>query len=87
MIIKEQDFIIEKLDDLSFYNLSFSTVVNKGKEDERTEYKVVSYGIPFHTCIEMIVDYRMKNVEKELSLKEYVEKYKEEVNKIGELFE
>lgn len=87
MTIKEQDFMIEKIPDMNFYNLSFSTVVNQGKDNERIEYKVVAYGIPFHTCIETIVDRRMRDITEEMTIKEYVNRYKEEVNKIGNLFE
>lgn len=87
MIIKEDDFIIEKIEDQNFYNLSFNTTVKKKDGSEESKYKIVAYGIPFHSCIEKIVDYRMRQKEGEYTVAEYVELYEQEVKKIGDLFE
>lgn len=87
MKIKEEDFIIEKIQDQNFFNLSFNTIVKKKDGTEKSEYKIIAYGIPFNTCIKKIVDYRMRSKEGECTIKEYVKLYEQEVNKIGNLFE
>lgn len=87
MKIKEEDFMIEKIQDQNFFNLSFNTTVKKKDGTEVSEYKIIAYGIPFDTCIKKIVDYRMRSKEGECTVKEYVKLYKQEVNKIGNLFE
>lgn len=87
MTIEGDFYKIEKLDDAPFYNLSILTKVNKGTDKEREEFKLIGYGMPFNTCIERIVDYQLKNLEGIYSVKEFLEKYKELVNKIGNEFE
>lgn len=81
------NFKIEKLKDIPFYDLSELTIVNEGKETEREEYKTISYGVPFDTCIEQIVDYQMRNIEGVYSVKEYIDLYEEKVFEIAKHFE
>ncbi len=87
MVIEYGKFKMEKLEDAPFYNLSVLSVVNAGKENEREEFKIVGYGMPFDSCIKRIVDYEIKQIEGVYTIKEYVEKYEELVNKIGNEFE
>ncbi len=83
MVIEYGKFKMEKLEDLPFYNLSVLSVINAGKENEREEFKVIGYGMPFDSCIKRIVDYQMQSLEGTYTIKEYLEKYEELVNIIG----
>jgi hypothetical protein len=87
MVIEYGKFKMEKLKDAPFYNLSVLSVVNAGKENEREEFKIIGYGMPFDSCIKRIVDYEINQIEGIYTIKEYVEKYEELVNKIGNEFE
>jgi hypothetical protein len=87
MVVEYDKFKMEKLEDLPFYNLSILSVVNAGKENERKEFKVIGYGMPFDSCIRRIVDYEMSQIEGTYTIKEYIDKYEELVNKIGNEFE
>lgn len=87
MVIEYGKFKMEKLEDAPFYNLSVLSVVNAGKENEREEFKIIGYGMPFDSCIKRIVDYEINQIEGIYTIKEYVEKYEELVNKIGNEFE
>ena len=83
MVIEGKDFRMEKLKDAPFYNLSLLTTINKGTDKEREEYKIVSYGIPFDVCINKIVDYKMRRLEGRYTVQEYIEKYEQFVNEVG----
>ena len=72
---------------LHFIILSVLSVINAGKENEREEFKIIGYGMPFDSCIKRIVDYEINQIEGIYTIKEYVEKYEELVNKIGNEFE
>jgi hypothetical protein len=87
MIIQGKDYKIEKLENSEFYNLSLLSIINKGTDKEREEFKVISYGIPFDECIKKIVDYKLRQVDGTYTIKEYVDKYKDLVNEIGNEFE
>lgn len=78
---------IEKIEDAPFYNLSLLTTINAGTEKERTEFKIVGYGMPFDVCIKRIVDYQLQTLEGEYTIKEYLEKYEELVEIISNEFE
>lgn len=83
MLIEGKDFRMEKLKDAPFYNLSLLITINKGTDKEREEYKIVSYGIPFDVCINKIVDHKMRRLEGRYTVQEYIEKYEQFVNEIG----
>ena len=87
MVIEEKDFKIEKIKDGFFYNFSVLKVINKGKDNEREEFDIHSYGIPFDQCIKLAIDIPIRNLEGIFSVKEYIEKCKEIINNIGELIE
>jgi hypothetical protein len=87
MEIVGEFYKIEKLEDAPFYNLSLLTTINAGTEKERTEFKIVGYGMPFDSCIKRIVDYQLQTLEGEYTIKEYLEKYEELVEIISNEFE
>lgn len=59
MIIEEADYKLESINDVSpLFDLELLRVVNKGKNNERTELKNEAYGIPLDTAIKKIAHYR-----------------------------
>lgn len=85
MTIIGPNFKIESCKEGDFFNLSFLTIVNKDKEDEREEYKISSYGIPFNTCLERIAYKKLDTIEGNYSVDEFLDLYEEIVNDIGKL--
>lgn len=88
MLIEEHDFKLEQLDPTSnFWDLTFIKVINKGKVNERTEFKDPLYGLTLDSAILRIASFRMhsRHPEEALSLKEYLKEYIELVNQISDL--
>lgn len=88
MTIEEQDFRLIPCGGVSpNFDLEILYVVNKGKENERKEFKNVGYGLPLEAAIRRIISNRIENKHKEeaISLKIFLEEYKTEVNKIKQL--
>lgn len=83
--IKDQDFEMEQIKSTPFFNLKLPTKVNEGKENERSEMKLVGYGMPFETCIQQIVSKRFSLEDKTYSVKEYIESYIVQVEKLNTL--
>lgn len=81
-----KDFKITKLKDSYFYNLEKMETIN-GKDGKRQEYKINSNGIPFHVCIEKIVDYELRNLDGVYTINEYLDIYKNLVNELSKAFE
>ena len=86
MIIEEQDFKLTPVDDASkIFDLELLYTVNKAKSNERTEFRSEGYGLRLNTAIEKIIMYRISNKypkEEIISLKTFLEEYKEENKKI-----
>jgi len=85
IVIKDFDFEMEQVKNTPFFDLKVQTVINAGKEKERTEMKLVGHGMPFETCIEHIVSYKLGTLDETFSIKEYIAKHTEIVNSILEL--
>ena len=79
MKIVENDFILESINDYGeLFDVSLLHIVNRGKGNERTEMKVVAYGVPFETALRYVIQYRTSNkLGNETTLKEYINTYKE----------
>ena len=77
MIIEEADFRMESIgDNLHFWDLSVLKTI-KSKDGERQEFKVIGYGL---------ADYRIECKHPDaMSLKEYIQDYKQEVTRLEEL--
>lgn len=83
MTILYKDFKLDKDDKAPFFNLSVKKIVNEGKDNEREEYQTLSYGVPFQTCIMVIIDYQVRNTDAEFTLAQFYEYYKELVEELG----
>lgn len=82
IIIEDLDFKMEQVKTTPFFDLSLMVPVNEGTEKERYDLKIVGYSLPFETCIKKIVAYKLSEYDKTVSLKEYFELYKKEVDEI-----
>ncbi len=86
IVIKTKDFeMVQSSRTGPFFNLSLLTKVNFGKENEREEMKLVSYGLPFEVCMKQIVDIQMQKQTGNMTAREYIERYKVVVNDISQL--
>lgn len=79
MTIEGNDFKIYPIKDSYRFDLDIKYTVNAGKENERSEFKTIAYGVSLENAIKYIISYRLNNKfpEKVLSLKEYLKEYKE----------
>lgn len=86
MIIEESDFKLEQVSDTSDrFDLDLLRIVNKGKANERAEFKNEAYGISLVNAMKKIILYRMNLKSETLSLKEFLKEYKIESEKICKL--
>lgn len=84
IVIEDANFRMEQVSG-PFFNLSFLSKINAGTEKEREEMKLVDYGLPFETCLKRIVSLEMSKEEGPFTVSEYIEKYKQIVNKMSSL--
>lgn len=84
MIIETSDFILEQTSESSLlWDLTFSKVVNKGKENERIEFKDPLYGVSIESAKKQIALWRInKLVDKKLAPNDFNTLYKQEKEKI-----
>ena len=90
MTIEEADFkLIPCSESSSLYDLELLYIVNKGKNNERTEFRNVGYGLSLESAIRRIIRYRIGNKYKEeaITLKQFLEAFKEEAEKIKQMCE
>lgn len=86
MTIEESDFRLTPCNDASsFFDLELLYIVNKGKDNERTEFKNAGYGLSLESAIRKVAMSRMKD--KTMSLKEFLKEFKEEIKKIKQMCE
>ena len=89
--IEEHDFKMESTNsnDIRFFDLYFMHIVNKGKENERQEFKLDGYGYQLKTCLRKIAVMRAGNSsQKEFkSFKEFVQVYLKQVAEVQKLFD
>lgn len=93
VIIQCSDFCMKQLDEQSIhFDLYLLYVINKGKPNERKELQIAGYGMTLEACIRKIIAYRtrkrgawFRGAGNE-GLRQYLEIYTEELNKLLELF-
>lgn len=86
MIIQGEDFkFIPVKPEFPVFDVELLKTVNKGKQNERTEFQNVAYGVNIDTAIKMVVSYRInKNSPDVLSLKDYLNKYLKGIKELKE---
>ena len=83
MVIEEEDFKMELVEDSNRYDLYTIYVVNaKIPEKRREELKLIGYAMSIEKCIDLIIMNRLKKKKEIYSLKEFISEYKEETKKL-----
>ena len=90
-IIEEHDFKMESShpNDVRFFDLYFTHTVNRGKDNERQEFKLEGYGIQLKNCLRRICAMRAGKADKKQfsSFKEFVLQYQAQVAEVKRLFD
>ena len=84
MIIEESDFRLIPIKEAGLlFDLELLKVINKGKENERTEFKNIAYGITLESALKYIANARISaKHEGSISLQQYLQEYKDVINSI-----
>ena len=84
MVIEESDFrLIPVKESGLLFDLELLKVINKGKENERTEFKNIAYGITLESALKYIANARISSkYEGSISLQQYLQEYKDIINSI-----
>lgn len=88
MTIEEADFRLTPCSEASSqFDLELLYVVNKGKNNERTEFRNAGYGLSLESAIRKITMSRIGNKygEGTISLKQFLEEFKGEIEKIKQM--
>lgn len=88
MEIVEKDFKLTPIsEDHPSFDLELLYVINKGKANERLEFKNSAYGISLDTAIRKIAHYRVncRHKEEAIKLKVYFEEFKKELDDLKNL--
>ena len=85
IIIKDLDFEMEQVKSTPFFNLKLPVKVNEGKDNERTDMKLVGYGMPFETCIQQIISRRFSEDDSTYTAMEYIREYTKQVHELIDL--
>lgn len=86
MVIEEADFRITSGVSNHFWDLELLHTVKPKGGPEREEFKDSGYGMLLSTCMQRVVANRMSRKKEVYTLKEYVKDYKEQVDKLDNLF-
>ena len=88
MIIENNDYILEQLSDNSIlWDLTFPKIINKGKDNERVEFKDPLYGVTLDSAKKRIALFRVNKKLKgnvKISPEKFSVLYKEEKTIINE---
>lgn len=61
LLIQGSDFVLRNLDEASnSYDLYLLKVVNKGKENQKYEFKIYGYGMSLGSALHHIIQYRVR---------------------------
>lgn len=80
MVIKTDDYILKQIaEDSLFWDLTFSKIVNRGKANERVEFKDPIYGISIESAKKRITLWRTnKKLPEETTPQEFNKVYSSE---------
>lgn len=87
MVIEEKDFRLTPIKDSgSIFDLELLKTVNKGKDNERQEFKVIAYGVSFEGAMKFIANHRIAEKYPEtIDLKTYLQEYRSIIDEIKKL--
>lgn len=81
MTIQEEDFKMISCGG-ALWDLELAKVVRPKNGEPRVEFKPEGYGMSMESCIKHIISKRISDKKEVWSLKEYVEEYKHQVDKL-----
>lgn len=89
--IIEKDFKIEEGSDIGRYNLYFKTIINKGKENQREDWKIFGYDMRLPSILKHLTYHLTDTKIKEkypdvITLKEYINELQITINYLQNLF-
>ena len=85
MTIEESDFRLTSVTDYSnLFDLEILTTINKGKSNERTEFKNVAYGVSLEYALKAVARFRIANKHNKVNLTQYITELKSELKKLRE---
>lgn len=89
MVIEEKDFRLIPIKDTgNMFDLELLKTVNKGKESERQEYRVVAYGVSFESAMKYVANARIAEKHPDtIDLKTYLQEYRNIIDEIKKLCE
>lgn len=86
IIVKGKEFeMVQSSETGPFFDLSLLVKVNEGKDNERSEMKLVAYGLPFESCMQKIVGIKMADKDGVYTVAEFIAKYKSVVDEVSKL--
>ena len=88
MVIEEKDFRFTPVNDSSpMFDLELLHIIKPKGGEPREEFKVAGYGLPLEAVIKRIISFRIqsKHGDETISLKEYLEDYKQIQKEIKEI--
>ncbi len=83
MKIEEEDFILTPIDNSPFYDLELLYVVNKGKSNEKKEFKVAAYGCTLESAVKRIIRNRVHSKYDTVTLTQYLKDLKSELKTLN----
>ena len=84
MISEESDFRLTESSG-PFWDLELLYTVKPKGKPERQEFKDAGYGMTLEHCIKRIIIHRLEQKKEVYSLKEFLEDYRQEVNRLEKL--
>lgn len=85
MVIEEQDFKLILISGDRF-DLEVLCTINKGKSNERKEFKNVAYGVTLEYALKYVANFRIANkYDNSISLATYLKEYKDIISEISKL--
>lgn len=85
MVIEEQDFKLIPVSGDRF-DLEVLCTINKGKSNERKEFKNVAYGVTLEYALKYVANFRITNkYDNSISLATYLKEYKDIISEISKL--
>lgn len=78
MVIEGSDYRLTPIKDSYRFDLEILSTINKGKSNERTEFKNLAYGVNLENAMRYIIAYRINNKYNEdiIDLRTYIQEYK-----------
>lgn len=84
MVIEESDFRMTKALG-TFWDLELLYTVKPKGKPERQEFKDAGYGMTLEHCMKKVIYHRMGQKKESYTLKEFIQDYKREVDRLEEL--